>query len=301
MQDERRPKNVIVFGELGAGKSSVVNMLADDEFHARAQAGNSLTGVTDHPECFRRRIDDRIFHVYDTPGLDEALGGTVAAAEAIRSLYRLMVNLDDGIHLLVFVVRGPGITKSHHKNYDLFYRVFCQKQVPIVLFLTHMEDAIASDEVKMWQETNCPTLTKMQFSFNGEAYITADPGPNGVRKKQYDVSVEPVKRLIKQHCRDDPWILSNGTIPWLKKVVVETYNQIAAALGLQRMVLNETLYDLLKIAGLSEKQARALGNEIAIEIHVEREKRELERKKERKSKQKKSKNGSGMRNGVYMQ
>lgn len=132
-------KTVILFGESGHGKSSIVKMLADATNNVLAEVGNSVEGVTFKSQCYTRQIAGELYDVWDTVGLGEGEHGTVAGPEAIAALYRLMHHLKGGIHLLIFAIRGPRLSGQNKKNYDMFYKIFCEEEVPIVLLVTHTD------------------------------------------------------------------------------------------------------------------------------------------------------------------
>ncbi|KAJ7577142.1 hypothetical protein C8J56DRAFT_971216 [Mycena floridula] len=213
-----KPKNVIVFGETGTGKSSVVNMLADNLYPEQAKVSDSLDGVTFEASCYRRRIDGETYNIYDTVGLSEAHRGTVNPQDGIRALRRLMRDLKDGIHLLVLVTQGPHIKPTAEKNYKMFYEIFCDKKVPIVLLVTHMEDVVAEGQLAWWVK-NGPVLEKKNMRFNGRACITASRGPGGVRGQQYEKSRIIVQQEIKDCCSRRPW--APGMRSWFRSVVAE--------------------------------------------------------------------------------
>lgn len=70
--------NVIVFGECGAGKSSVVNMLAG---YDAADTSSKVTSCTLTSDCYCVKIRGSSFYLHDTAGLNE---GTKDASQRTR-------------------------------------------------------------------------------------------------------------------------------------------------------------------------------------------------------------------------
>src|SRR5260370_10285936 len=93
-------KNIIIFGESGCGKSSIVNMMAGQDI---AKVSDSPIGCTFEHECHEASIGDIRFNIYDTAGLNEAEQGRVPHWQAINQLYTLILTLDC-VSLLIYCI-----------------------------------------------------------------------------------------------------------------------------------------------------------------------------------------------------
>ncbi|KZP04594.1 hypothetical protein FIBSPDRAFT_694748, partial [Athelia psychrophila] len=145
--------NIIIFGEAGSGKSSLVNMIAGQP---RAKVANSATGVTFSSDPYDVDLPGgQLLRIWDTAGLNEAPGGKINAQTAIGNLYKLTRSLDS-VHLLVYCVRQR-ITESTVKNYKMF-NAFCDGKVPIALVVTGLE---LDPKIREWWRNN-------RESFQGE-------------------------------------------------------------------------------------------------------------------------------------
>src|ERR1700691_3918235 len=126
--------DVVVFGEAGVGKSSVINMLAR---RLVAQPSSGAKGCTF--QCQKHPVDiDKIpksVNLWETSGLNGEEGES-AAKQAIINLLELIRSWENGISLLVYCVRGPRVKESTVHNYQIFYQALCQEKVPIVLVVT---------------------------------------------------------------------------------------------------------------------------------------------------------------------
>ena len=135
----RNVKNVILFGETGVGKSSVINLMAGREV---AQTSSDLPSCTLHAEeyafTFPGGTEIRIF---DTVGLEGPDMGVKPFMDAIVEAHQLVTSLHrvGGVDLLLFCVRGGRITKTTRRTYQLFYEVLCGSDVPLAVIVTHLE------------------------------------------------------------------------------------------------------------------------------------------------------------------
>lgn len=183
-------RNIIVFGSTGAGKSSVVNML---DGSSQAEVSNAAKGMTFSNTCYKKIIKGMTVNVFDTVGLNEAIRGTVSPREAVEGLYNLTRQLDDGISLLVFVMRAPRITAVEQQNYQMFYEILCDKKVPIVIVITGLEYEEHMDE---WWPANEEAFDLHEMLFHGHACITATRGISNETAQAYEQSKLKVEELI---------------------------------------------------------------------------------------------------------
>ena len=249
--------NVIVFGATGAGKSSVVNMLSGGR---EATVSSTAKGETFRHECYEKVIRGHCINIFDTVGLGEGRKGTVSAPKAIEGLYRLMRGLDDGVSLLVYVVRGPRLSDSIRKNYELFYEIFCQKKVPIVLVITGLEH---EEDMDGWWGRNEAAYSDEKMTFVDVACITATKGKRDVFAQEYEESREKVEELILGQCFKSAWVPPAVKASWLCTLIVNNLNKLAELLHLQPIVMAKSVYEALKSFGdLDDGQARRVANRI---------------------------------------
>ena len=199
--------NIIIFGEAGTGKSSVINMILG---HDKAKVSNGLRGETFKSTSYPIKLDGKTYNLHDTVGLGEHSRGTVDSAKAAKNLYRLLTVLSNsgGVNLLVFVIKcGQRLTQTMHKNYTLFHDGFCNSKVPIVIVVTCCENVEPMDT---WWIDNERLFTQARMPFNGHACVCAFKGG---KTKQGDYrnedlvekSVGVVQQLIVLSCMPDGW------------------------------------------------------------------------------------------------
>ena len=177
------PRNVVVAGETGVGKSSFINLVTGSD---TATTANDVCGVTTHTSCHPWQSDTQThaFRLWDTPGLGEGSFGNVspkAAQHALRALLRELAK-EGGVHLLVVCMRGIArITKGMKQTYDIIIRIRDQvsPQIPIVAVITELEKrcdaANMLSSMEEWWENNQIVLAAFDMVFCGHACLTTLP------------------------------------------------------------------------------------------------------------------------------
>ncbi|KAJ8597346.1 hypothetical protein M405DRAFT_708927, partial [Rhizopogon salebrosus TDB-379] len=163
-------KNIVLFGEIGAGKSSVVNLMAGRDRAITSPGTEPCTMQwQEHPIAF----DGCVYNVFDTIGIEDPLLGMKEYLDVIVNAHNLItkLNQEGGIDLLIFCVRAGRVTATLQTNYRLFYEWMCEKKVPIVLVLTGLERE--KDNMENWWTRNKHILAKYEIRVAGHACITA--------------------------------------------------------------------------------------------------------------------------------
>ena len=202
--------NVIVFGETGAGKSSVINMIVG---HDVAASSSTAAGCTFHSEPYETSIDGLPLKLWDTSGLNEGRNGTVSAKDAVNSLFDLITRVQ-GVSLLVYCIRGPRIKSTTADNYELFFNGLCHAKVPILLVVTGLE---GEEDRDGWWKENQEVFHAQGLSFTGQAGVVATRGKVRDEKRmydeEYDESASKVRDLIKANYSTIPWKIEvNGRL-----------------------------------------------------------------------------------------
>ncbi|PVF98121.1 P-loop containing nucleoside triphosphate hydrolase protein [Serendipita vermifera] len=242
-----RTPTIVVFGESGAGKSSVVNMFDGEK---KAEISKSAVGADFQFQPYERTIYDEKFNVIEIVALSKASKDVDRTLDAVSNLWELVRLLEGGVNLLVYVMRGR-ITESAMKNYKMFFEGFCQSQVPIVLVVTEMENEAQPED---WWERNKQFFNDYGMKFSGQSCITAFKGKmkNGIwtYQEEYDEATWKVQDLVKNFKRQEPWSLARQ--PWFETIFIGFIKFGVADKSAQN------LYKALLSAGISEKEAREL-------------------------------------------
>jgi small GTP-binding protein len=211
-----KPRNVVIFGDSGVGKSSLINMLAG---RGVAKTSNSAIGCTSQNTLYTIEINGEKVNVWDTPGLDEGTWGRILPKTAEKELTKLLrwLRRADGIHLLVYCIRGRSVRKELARNYVIFYSAICRKKVPIVAVVTGLENQRPS--MDDWWTTGEKELTKYKMIFDDHACVTTigKDQIEGPRVEQRRIeSQQLVQKLIIDNCHRLPTQLPSDSVKPLR-------------------------------------------------------------------------------------
>ena len=248
-------KNIIVFGETGAGKSSLVNMLTGRE---DAKTGNNAGGVTFNWKKHSADLFDTKYQIFDTVGLNEGNTGTVKGKNAIISLFNLIKSLEDGVNLLVFCMRGR-IKKTTSDNYKLFYEIFCDSKVPILLVVTGLEE-LEEDELATWWIRNRTVFEGDGMKFHGWVCGTTTRGKRGVYTKEFDATTRKIRRLVNSLALEVPW--HKPGVTWFTGIIhlaIKLFPRLFGNLSWSFITICDALQS---VGGCSAEEARRLACQI---------------------------------------
>ncbi|KAI9574369.1 P-loop containing nucleoside triphosphate hydrolase protein, partial [Boletus coccyginus] len=209
--------HVILFGESGVGKSSLVNLLAG--WHVAEVSPDSVACTLTATE-YQFQLGATTIRLWDTVGLEEPESGTSGYVGAIERATELVQSLSasGGISLFLFCVRGNRVTTTMQSNYRLFYEVLGNKKVPIALAVTHLE---RERVMEGWWERNARTLEQSGIRVGGHACITTLEG-----HAKYLESREAVQELLWQYAEQGKFSMPSET--WLGRLL----SGLSALLGL---------------------------------------------------------------------
>ncbi|KAH0828070.1 hypothetical protein J3R83DRAFT_3724 [Lanmaoa asiatica] len=198
-------KNVVIFGETGVGKSSLINLVAGERI---SETSSSAAGCTLDYRCYPLKLGDQRFAIWDTAGLDEGTQGTVPAEKAEAYLKQLLRDLAkaSGIDLLIYCVRGTRVRSALLTNYHLFYSAICRKKVPIAIVITGLENQ--EGNMGTWWLKNEKQFSALQMHFDNYACVTTleSSTENATLKERRRISKAALIKMITSTCRTEQWM-----------------------------------------------------------------------------------------------
>ena len=165
-----KPRNVVFFGKAGAGKSSVINLIAGRPV---AQVTSDIESCTLGSTSYVIDTPKKQFVVWDTVGFNGVRNGHEITRQAVVHTTQLIRDLSgaSGVDLLVFVKECGKLTESERYCHRLFQEFLCEGQVPVAVVVTHLED---QEPMEHWWETNGEGLLKaLSGNVIGHACITS--------------------------------------------------------------------------------------------------------------------------------
>lgn len=198
--------NVLIVGETGVGKSSVINLIAGEEL-ADVSAGAS--GCTMEAASYDVVLSDsqglgHHIRLFDTVGLNEPSLSKNDYLTAIEKANVLITQLQrtGGIRLLIFCIRGGRITAVTQSNYRLFRDILCQNQVPVAFVITGME---SERPMEGWWQRNAALFDKSNLLCTSHVCVTATRGLNNVYASQYQLSHIAIHNMLLGHLSRTSW------------------------------------------------------------------------------------------------
>ncbi|KAG2134458.1 P-loop containing nucleoside triphosphate hydrolase protein, partial [Suillus clintonianus] len=246
---------IVLFGEAGAGKSSLVNLMAGKDI---AVTSLSMQRCTLHWQEYAIEFDGESYKVFDTIGLEESGLEMNEHLAAVANAYTFIKRLDaeGGVDLLLSCVRAGRFTAALHSNYRFFHDFLCQKKVPIVLAITNLE---REQRMEDWWDREHAIFPRYQIYVTGHACITAANGLDGRHRQLYDDSRITIRKLIRDNIAGEHRQVWAGGNNLFVSLVRGLKNLVVKNQRIRRMNLTS---QLTKSCGMSRETAVRLADMI---------------------------------------
>ena len=265
-----RTYTALIFGESGVGKSSIVNMLFDEN---KAVTSDAAIGCTFQHEKYSMVHEGSVLQIFDTVGLSEADKGLVKGTEAISNLVQLLDSLGEGINVVIHCIRKGTILQSSQNNYSIFVEGMCKNKVPVILAVTGCEQDDPMN--KWWEEENSSTSTTNKdiilnrFNMKQvQACVCMTTIRGGMFasccKDKYDQSRKHLFDQIFELSLKKPFKMDNS-LDWMSYIVTQSWNIFVESFGLKSGTLpvDKFLYKAYQKIGLDKKSAKIESNKYA--------------------------------------
>ncbi|KAG1761997.1 hypothetical protein EDD22DRAFT_602053 [Suillus occidentalis] len=228
-------RNIVIFGETGAGKSSVINLMAGQEIaHISPDSHRCTLHWTEYPITFENGTR---YKVFDTVGLEEPRLQSGEYLTAISNAYGLINTLKErgGVNLLLFCIRGGRVTATMQSNYRLFFEFLCEEKVPLALVVTNLEREVRMED---WYTRNMGHLEK-----------------HNIRDK-FEESRSILRRVVEAHCNAsmEGWTGGQG---WLASFIGKLVEFVIG-----RPKKSDVIGVLTKRCGMTKEVARQVAQHI---------------------------------------
>ncbi|KAF9222611.1 P-loop containing nucleoside triphosphate hydrolase protein [Gyrodon lividus] len=184
--------DVVLLGETGVGKSSVINLIAGATIAKVSPDSMTCTKTT-----ARYTIEEkgRTFHLHDTPGLVDPSTGAEDYVDPIAKAQKLILSLNNGIgpDLLLFCVSKKGSMKALQRSYRLFCKIICRGKVPFALVITELGKEENADD---WWKNHAATVQKYGIECSWHAGLRSVHARLGENADLDEESKESISSLL---------------------------------------------------------------------------------------------------------
>lgn len=193
-------QNVIVFGECGVGKSSIINLIVGSQV---AKTSPDADACTTRTQQYDVTINEKKYKLWDTAGLDGGSFGLFRAAITERNLKMFLRNRlkNKEPSLLIYCVRAARATRALVRHYRSVHSATSERPVPMVIVVTGLENS--RGDMENWWQKNATELSSHGMEFVDHACITSiddDPRDAILARRRRAHSQDAVRNLIFRNC-----------------------------------------------------------------------------------------------------
>jgi predicted GTPase len=193
------PLNVLLFGETGVGKSSIVNLIVGRDV---AQTSPDAETCTLQHTSHEVSLGGRRFKLWEVSSIESmgffrALFLKWRLKKSYKKLYK-----DDGVYLLLYCMRGSRAQRALIRDYKFFTDIVGTTAtvaggVPVAAVVTSLEDY--PKDMDNWWTKKKDVLESLGMRFSAHACITSLPdnpnAPPAMRARRHR-SEQAIRSLI---------------------------------------------------------------------------------------------------------
>ncbi|KAI6114557.1 hypothetical protein F5141DRAFT_1001773 [Pisolithus sp. B1] len=213
---------VMVLGEIGVGKSSVVNLIV----------GEYVTGCSSDVEVCTRRttrheatVESMKVHIWEVSGFNKPEDLKKNAPD-IEDKFGPILEAKASVNIILFCMRGQKVTATTKRIFELIHGIF-KKRIPIVLVINHLE---RERDMEDWWRRNQGTLgtsmsgtrhvcvTGLRVNVDKEKSRTSREQLVAVLRSEYpsrERTVVPLESALRGHLRGSGQT-DGGWLTWLR-------------------------------------------------------------------------------------
>ncbi|KAL4066434.1 hypothetical protein V8B97DRAFT_1979887 [Scleroderma yunnanense] len=177
--------NVMVMGETGVGKSSVVNLIAGGPLAEVSPDASVCTMVTTR---YLARTGSVSIHIWEVAGFNQPENTTAKDVFVTDvDLGPILSDRKAAVDLVLFCMRGKKLTKTTTRIFDLVKTMFWG-DVPVILVITHLE--MEKEDMESWWVRNETYLTREGVVGTAHVCVT------GLREKKWSQKSEQSRQTL---------------------------------------------------------------------------------------------------------
>lgn len=185
---------IALFGVTGCGKSSIINLLADQPV---ASVSTGVEACTRRARWYPISLGEKKFRIWDTMGFNQAEAKGINPLSPYEQAHALLRNLQDGVDLILLCARKDGINASLRNLYWLLDSFFFGGRAQIALVLTHFD----GPHDQWWERNRNIIAQKCGIPVQFLPYVCITAVQNGPPQidSPYDQSKQALKALLEEH------------------------------------------------------------------------------------------------------
>jgi predicted GTPase len=193
-----RPSNVLIFGETGVGKSSVINLIMGRDV---ARTSPDAPTCTLQHTPYEITLENQRFKLWEVSSI-ASMGFFRRLFEKwrMKKTYKKLYS-DDGVYLLLYCIRNSRAQGTMVSHYKFFTSIVGSTtgRVPVAAVVTCLEDYPM--DMDDWWKKNEGNLEREGMKFSKHVCITAlpdnpDPDASSTLRARRQRSVQIIRSLI---------------------------------------------------------------------------------------------------------